>query len=272
MQNGKLKIGLVQMRSEKGAVDNNLAEIAGFIQRASRKGVDILGLPEASITGYHDPRKYSQAVISTEGPEVAALFRMTRKRKPVVLAGIIEKNPAGKPFTTQIIAREGRLEGIYRKQKVDEDNGSNGSGYHGDEWFTAGNETRVFDYDGLKYGITICADIGEEEIFAEYARQGAKIVFELAAPGLYGPQSKRDWESGYKWWEGECRKYFENYTKKYGIWIAVATAAGRTIDEDFPGGGYVFAPDGTRVYATKDWNPCEVFLEIDVVHGVVRAI
>jgi predicted amidohydrolase len=56
MQDGKLRIGLIQMRSEKGAVANNLAEIAGYIRRADRKSVDILGLPEASITGYHDPR------------------------------------------------------------------------------------------------------------------------------------------------------------------------------------------------------------------------
>jgi predicted amidohydrolase len=272
MQDGKLKIGLIQMRSEKGAVDNNLAEIAGYIARANRKGVDILGLPEASVTGYHDPRKYSQAVISADGPEVAALLRMTRKRKPVVLAGIIEKKPAGKPFTTQIIARDGRLEGIYRKQKVDQDNGSNGSGFHEDEWFTAGNETRIFDYDGLKYGIAICADIGNEAIFAEYARQGAKIIFELAAPGLYGLQSTRDWKSGYEWWEGVCRGYFEKYAKKYGVWIAVATAAGRTIDEDFPGGGYLFSPNGERVYATKDWNAGKVYLEIDLGSGGVRGI
>jgi predicted amidohydrolase len=260
------------MRSEKGAVDNALAEIAGFIRRANRKGVDVLGLPEASITGYHDPRKYSQAVISTGGPEVAALLRMTRKRNTAVLAGIIEKNPSGKPYTTQIIARGGRLEGVYRKQKVNEDNGSDGSGFHEDEWFTAGNETRVFDYDGLKYGIAICADIGNEAIFTEYARQGARIIFELAAPGLYGKQDTRNWKSGYEWWEGVCRGYFEKYAKKYGVWIAVATAAGRTFDEDFPGGGYVFAPDGTRVYATKDWNPCEVYLEVDFGNNLVKEI
>jgi predicted amidohydrolase len=267
-----LRIGLVQMRSEKGAVENNLAQIAGFIKRAHRKGVGILGLPEASITGYHDPRRYSRAVISADGPEVNALLRMTRKRQPIVLAGIIETHPAGKPFTTQIIARDGRLEGIYHKQAVEDDNGSDGSGYHGDEWFTAGNETRVFDYDGLKYGITICADIGNESIFAEYARQGAKIIFELAAPGLYGTQAARNWKSGYEWWEGVCREYFERYAKKYGIWIAVATAAGRTIDEDFPGGGYLFAPDGTRVYATQNWDPCEVYLEIDMNRGLTRVI
>ena len=68
---------------------------------------------------------------------------------------------------------------------------------------------------------------------------------ELAAPGLYGDQATRD----------------------HGLWIAVATQAGRTIDEDFPGGGYLFAPDGTRVYATEHWSPGVVYLDLDLAQG-----
>ncbi|MFW9969687.1 MAG: hypothetical protein ACFFDF_05760, partial [Candidatus Odinarchaeota archaeon] len=65
-------------------------------------------------------------------------------------------------------------------------------------------------------------------------------------------------------WEGECLKYLSGYARKYGIWIAVATQAGRTVDEDFPGGGYVFAPDGNRVYATPDWLPGSAYIELDL--------
>ena len=89
------------MRCEKGAIDDNLKAISGFITEADKKGVDIIGLPEASITGYHNPAKYPQAVISTDGPEVDTLLRMTRGRKPTVLAGLIENNPGGKPYITQ---------------------------------------------------------------------------------------------------------------------------------------------------------------------------
>ena len=28
------------------------------------------------------------------------------------------------------------------------------------------------------------------------------------------------------------------HTQEYGTWVAVATQAGRTVDEDLPGGGY----------------------------------
>jgi predicted amidohydrolase len=259
-----IKIGLMQMRAEKGAVTENLKDISGFISEAEKRGIDIVGLPEASITGYINPTRYPHAIIAIDGQEVDNLLRMSRGRKTTVLAGLIENNPAGKPFITHIAFRDGKIIGTYRKRRL--------GGPPDTEWFSRGRKTTAFKFKDLKYGIAICADIDGENIFAEYVRQGAQIVFELAAPGLYGEQSTRDWQKGFKWWERVCLRRLGKYAKKYGIWIAVATQAGRTSDEDFPGGGYVFNPDGQRVYATKDWNPCEVYLEIDLEGGVVSEI
>jgi predicted amidohydrolase len=261
--NSTINIALIQMRSEKGAIADNLKAISGFIAEADKQGIDIIGLPEASITGYHNPTKYPQAIINADGPEVDALLRMTRGLKPAVLAGLIEKNPAGKPFITQIVVHDGKVTGLYRKKAIIEDDL---------DWFSPGSAVTAFKYKNIRYGIAICSDLSNEALFAEYARQGAQIVFELAAPGLLGEQATRDWRAGFEWFEGGCRKHLEGYARKYGIWIAVATQAGRTIDEDFPGGGYVFAPDGQRVFATKDWNPCEVYLEIDLKSGRVTEI
>ena len=36
--------------------------------------------------------------------------------------------------------------------------------------------------------------------------------------------------------------------------MAIATQAGRTRDEDFPGGGYLFSPDGRLLAETPDWR------------------
>ena len=53
------------------------------------------------------------------------------------------------------------------------------------------------------------------------------------------------------------------------MWIAVATQAGRTVDEDFPGGGYLFAPGGKTAFATNDWTPGAAYLEINLATGKV---
>jgi len=259
----KFRIALVQMFSEKGAVEQNLIETARYIDEAEKRGVDVVGFPEASLSGYSDRGKFPEAVLSRDGPEAAQFVKMTEGKNLTALAGIIENNPGMKPYVTHLVARKGELAGFYRKMNIIEED---------TEFASAGDEVNVFGHDGLTFGMAVCSDISMERIFAECARMGAAIVFELAAPGLYGEQAERDWEAGYRWWEGECRKKLSAYAKAYGIWIAVATQAGRTTDEDFPGGGYLFSPKGERVYATKDWQPGVSYLEIDFDSGTVREI
>jgi predicted amidohydrolase len=250
-----LRIGLVQMRCEKAAIQENLEIISNCLAEAVDRNVDILAFPEMSITGYTDTIRYPQAILRLDGPEVGQFLERTKGTPLSVLAGIIEENPAEKPFITQIVGRSGELLGFYRKINI-----------KGDEepWFSPGKETPIFKHHRLRFGMAICADIGNEAVFAACARQRARIVFECAAPGLYGEQARRDWQSGFNWWKGECQKYLGYYAAKYKYWIAVATQAGRTIDEDFPGGGYVFAPDGRCLYATPDGSPGAVYLELDL--------
>ncbi len=256
------RIGLIQMCCEKGAIEQNLETMGYYLEEATAHGVEFIGFPEMSLTGYADPTRYPKAVISLDGPEVGQLLKLTERCPATVMAGLIEANPSGKPFITQIVVRRGVLQGYYRKITIKDEEV---------KWFSPGQDVPVFRSDGLTFGIAICADIGNEIVFAECARQGAKIVFELAAPGLYGEQATRNWQSGYAWWEGECQKYLSRYAQEHAFWIGVATQAGRTVDEDFPGGGYVFAPTGERLYATADYMPGAVYLQLDCeTHQIVK--
>jgi predicted amidohydrolase len=250
-----VRIALVQMRCEKAAITDNIRVMERYVREAGRRGVDIIGFPEMSISGYANPIRYPSAAITLDGPEIDSIFKVSRGLKLTILAGLIESNPTGKPYITQAIIRYGELAGNYRKKTIKNEE---------TDWFTSGDQAPMFKHNDLNFGVAICADIDNEEVFAEYARQGAQIVFELAAPGLYGDQEGRNWQSGFEWWERKCLNQLGSYAKKYNIWIAVATQAGKTIDEDFPGGGYVFAPDGRRVYATPDWSPGVTYLSLDL--------
>jgi predicted amidohydrolase len=277
-----ITIGLVQMRCEKGAVAENLATIQQHIQEGISRGVDILCFPEMSITGYLDPHRWPESVLRLDSPEVARFVAMTAGAPITALAGLVEANPDGKPFITQIVARSGELLGYYRKKTIIDEEAA---------WFSPGAVVPVFAHPKGTFGVAICADIEDPAIFAESARQGAgaratpvknrgtangsesaatvvpasqfpqapaaegaRIIFEAAAPGLYGDQATRNWQSGYTWWRDKCQQQLGQYARDNGVYIAVATQAGRTIDEDFPGGGYLFAPDGSCISATPDWS------------------
>jgi predicted amidohydrolase len=240
-----LNIALVQMRCEKGALDANLAATQAYLQEAISRDVDIICFPEMSITGYIDPTRQPEAILRLESQEVARFAAMTSGTKITALAGLVEANPGGKPFITQIVARAGRLVDYYRKKTIITDEVA---------WFAAGSTVTVFAHPKATCGLSICADIEDPAIFAENARQGARLIFEAAAPGLYGEQATRNWQSGFDWWRGECHTKLGQYAREHHVSIAVATQTGRTIDEDFPGGGYVFGPDGACLYETPDWS------------------
>jgi predicted amidohydrolase len=161
------------------------------------------------------------------------------------------------------VVRDGQLLGYYRKRTIVDEEVA---------WFSPGERVLTCPVDGLTFGVAICADIDNEAVFAALARQGAGLIFEVAAPGLYGEQATRNWRAGYQWWQEKCQQQLGQYACTYRCWIAVATQAGRTVDEDFPGGGYMFAPDGSRRYATPDWSPGVVYLDLDFEDGTVTQV
>lgn len=238
-----LSIGLVQMRCPKGDIDGNLEQIRRALDDGARRGVAIICFPEMSITGYIDPTRRPDAVLSLDSPAIARFVAMTGAYRITALAGIVEANPAGKPFIAHIAARDGTLLGVYRKTTIPDDEA---------KWFAAGAAVPVFDHPATTFGVGLCYDISNPAVFAACARQGARVVFAAAAPGLYGARETRDWRAGFDWWRGECHRHFSRYARENGIAIAVATQAGRTEDEDFPGGGYLFAPDGACIAETPD--------------------
>lgn len=258
------RVGLIQMVCEKGELDRNRRTIAAYLEQAARFDVDVVGFPEMSLTGYADPGRFPESVVALDGPEVQQTVALTRDYPFAVLFGIEEHNPGGKPFITQILARHGQILGHYRKITIEEEEVN---------WFTPGKgDVLVFDAGGVRLGVSICADLHNEAVFAACRERGAEMVLELAAPGLYGEQSQRNWQSGYAWWEGDCRRYLGAQAQSQGLWIAVATQAGRTVDEDFPGGAFVFAPSGEQLFSTPDGASGAVFVDIDLDQASVTEL
>jgi predicted amidohydrolase len=240
-----LNIALVQMKSEKGQVSDNLKAIENYIKESKSKEADVICFPEMSITGYIDPSKYPESVLSIDSSAIEEIIQFSKNYSILIIAGFVEKNSNKKPFITQVAAYEGELVGVYRKNTVIDEEA---------QWFTGGIGLCSFKYKGVNIGLSICADIENEKLFHEYGKLGVDIVFESAAPGLYGEQDTRNWESGFNWGKGECYNKLGEYAKENQMYIVVSTQAGRTIDEDFPGGGYVFSGEGQCMCETDDWS------------------
>lgn len=248
-----MKVGLVQLCSQKGDIADNLVRIERHIADVASQGVEVVVFPEMSISGYLDPGRWPDAVLDREDPAIHQFSAMTRESGMTAIAGFVERNPGGKPFITQVVTSGGVISGFHRKQTVVDEEA---------EWFAPGHGGPLFNHGDVPFALAICADIDAPEVFRHGARAGARVIFEVAAPGLCGEQETRDWSASYAWWRDTCHEQLGTYARELGVYIAVATQAGRTIDEDFPGGGFVFDPTGTCVTETPDWREQVVFVSI----------
>jgi predicted amidohydrolase len=250
----KIKIALVQMNCEKAAIDRNLDLMREYIAAGQANEAEIICFPEMNITGYIDPVKYSHAVLSMDHRAVSQVVQLSGLYSVCVIAGFVEYNPEGKPYINQFVAHNGKLLGSYRKKTIKDEEV---------DWFTPGDQQPIFSVSGLAFGLSICADIDDPKIFRDYAQNGATVVFESAAPGLYGKQETRNWPSGFNWWRSNCMEKLGKYASEESLFIGVATQAGRTVDEDFPGGGYLFGPRGECTAESGDWSEGVLYIQVE---------
>ena len=240
-----MRLALVQMTSEKAAIEANVSRMVRFLDQAADRGADVIVFPEMNVTGYIMPRKFPRAVIAWDHPALGPLYRWSQRNPAAIIVGIVEHNPHGRPFVSQAVIRHGSVGAAYRKIHIVDDEAL---------VFSAGTEVLVHDHDGTGIGVLVCADQGRADLFARCADQEARIVVLPSAPGLFGPQRHRNWRSGYNWWRQTCLDGIGVHSGNLGIWTASTSQAGRTVDEDFPGGGYIFNNHGQLVAETSDWS------------------
>jgi predicted amidohydrolase len=256
----RLKLALAQMRSEKGDWAGNLERVERYMAQASAQGCDIVVFPEMSLSGYCDPTRFPESVQPLDSEWIERFVRLTGQYGITASAGFIEANPHGKPFITQVLAQDGCLIGSYRKRHIVDEEA---------DWFSAGDYTPVFHLllpqGEVDVALAVCADSDNSAVFADAARGGAQIVLHSSAPGLYGRRTdEASWQEGFDWYKSHLRERLPRYAREHGLYIAVATQTGSTVDEDFPGGSFVFGPEGECLLASPDWAEMLLVCNLDI--------
>jgi predicted amidohydrolase len=155
---------------------------------------------------------------------------------------------------TQVYAHDGRLGGVYRKRHLGE----------GEEAYRVGNGGGVFQLGAVRFGVALCAEGGVDFPWTEAAAAGASMVCFCAAPGLYGRRTnERGWRDGHAWWVQQGLGDAVRHARRLGVWVAMATQAGATEDEDFPGLAALVSPSG-EVTRLPDWRPGILTVEVPV--------
>ena len=221
-----ITIACICMHSEVGKVEENLERAERLMDEALSQGAEMVCLPELSVSGYvlkspasiYDWR-YCQEIIGR-------IVEMAKAKCILLMAGLIEIEESQGPFISQIVAGPKGLIGIYRKTHLSPMEQGN---------FQAGEEIKVFEYDGVTFGVQLCWEAHFPEISTLMALKGAEIILMPHASPRTGPQEKLD-----SWLRHMRSRAFDN-----AVYIAACNQVGKTSQGyTFPGVAVIINPTG----------------------------
>jgi predicted amidohydrolase len=252
---GAVRLLLSALRCEKGAVRENLREHERVMREAHDAGCALAVFPEMSLTGSVDPTRSPAEMLALDDPAVTAIAALTAELGVGAVFGISERAERGDAFITQVVADRGSIAGVQRKRHLGDDELA----------YTADDVDSTFDLGGARYAIAICAEGEVERPFAYAVRSSAKVVLFCAAPGLWGRRiDEAAWQRGWEWWRGHGLDRARRHAREHGLWIALATQAGSTRDEDFPGIAALVDPTGEIRAELSDWHPGALVVDLPV--------
>lgn len=159
-----MKIGHYQLQCAPRDFEANAAKVRSGLAAADAAGIEIISFPESFLNGFFsdesDARRYNMKV----GDEQFEKFLLsTAQFGATFIVGFNERRGSDL-FNTVLIAERGQLLGTYSKAFPE-------------PYFTAGRDFPIFERNGVKFGVIICADGGYIEPARILALKGAQIIF-----------------------------------------------------------------------------------------------
>ena len=240
-----MKIALAQLNYLVGDFQGNLSRLTEAVREAGARGAQMVVFSELSICGYPpldllERKDFIDACLSH-------LELLAREIDPDmgVLVGGPEPNPdsEGKMlFNSVFFLHGGKIRQVFRKSLL-----PTYDIFDEYRYFEPGRESRLLEFKGIRFAVTICEDLWDEQPFEnEYARSrlyrknpleelaGLKpdVVINLAA----SPFSHMKMESK--------QAIFTGKAKRYGLPVLYCNQVGAQTELIFEGGSMAVHPSG----------------------------
>jgi N-carbamoylputrescine amidase len=228
-------LGLVQTACGADPA-KNLRHTLDAVAKAARDGAQIICTQELFRSQYfcqNEDYAHFKLAEPIPGPSTAALQRLARKQKVVIIASLFEKRAAGVYHNTAaIIDADGTLLGTYRKMHIPDD-----PLYYEKFYFTPGDlGFRAWQTRFGKIGVLICWDQWYPEAARLTAMQGAQILFYPTAIGWHPSEKAANGDKQHASWELIQR----SHAVANGCFVASVNRIGHEVLEDVGGDGIEF--------------------------------
>ena len=169
-----MKIALAQINSIVGDITGNADKIIEYANRAVQNGASLMMTPELALCGYPP-----EDLLFRNDFNVACELALNRIAKTLPNITLLIGHPHlqhGNLFNAASLINNGQIFATYHKQAL-----PNHSVFDEERYFTAGQTPLIFEHEGTKFGVIICADGWEAGPAMQAKQAGAQILLSLNA-------------------------------------------------------------------------------------------
>lgn len=251
-----MKIAIAQINCTVGDLAGNAAKIAEYALRAKEQGASVLLTPELSLCGYPP-----EDLLLRDGFYHAcdvALQDLARQMHGIAVLVGHPHQVSGRRFNAASLLHEGKVVATYFKNTL-----PNHSVFDEERYFARGNEACVFEMEGVKFGINICADVWGEPAARRARDAGAEVLLVLnASPYHFDKQVTR---------YDEVR----DRISETGLAVVYANMAGGQDELVFDGSSFAMDKEGVLMYQLPAFDEMLGIVELldgRLVHGKIDAL
>jgi NAD+ synthase (glutamine-hydrolysing) len=186
-EQGGLKIALAQINFLVGNITANVDSIIkAAITANDELGADIIVFPELIVTGYPAEDLLLRADFIEEANN--AVHHLAENVRDIALVVGFPELADGKLYNSAIVLHQGVTLACYRKQAL-----PNYGVFDERRYFTPGNQSCVFEFNGHFIGLSICEDVWQSGIIESNKLAGAELMLTLnASPFNLGKTHQRE--------------------------------------------------------------------------------
>jgi NAD+ synthase (glutamine-hydrolysing) len=240
-----MKLAIAQINSVLGDLAGNAAKILHYAEQARRQDVQLLLTPELGLCGYPP-----EDLLLREGFNHACAQALNELAGKVSGIAVVVGHPHelnGKRYNAASLLRDGVIAATYLKYEL-----PNYSVFDEERYFDHGSQPCVFEIEGIRFALNICADIWEPETAGQARNAGAQVLLVLnASPYATG---KLEWR----------HRVIRERIAETGMPVVYANMVGGQDELIFDGGSFAMDRNGELT------AQCAVFeeaLAILQIHG-----
>ncbi|GMG81757.1 carbon-nitrogen hydrolase [Paralimibaculum aggregatum] len=254
MSRDPLKIGAAQFASEIGDVDANIDRHLHWIAEGRAAGLDMLVLPEVSLTGHHGAEHLLDCAMKRTDPRLTRLAAAAGPMATVV--GFIEEGPGAQFYNAAAVLQGGRMVHLHRKVNLPT-YGLLEEGKH----YAQGRFVDTWEIDGdWRGGLLICADAWNPALTHLAFLHGATLLTVPVSSGVEAVGADFDNPAG---WALTVRFY----AMMYGAPVVMVNRTGREKGLTFWGGSRIVDPFGREIAVAGEG---EEMISAELDYAVVR--